>query len=670
MRRSPLAGFRKISTKFQLIFGSLILIALVLLGTVVYVFLSRELQAWGEWQLGVSTNLITQTTNFHIQQSIRQNLEGQADHAHAVADFLYQQAQAGKMKEDAAKALFKQFVLKSGMSKIGETGYLAVVNGKGIAVIHPTAEGKDYSTLEFMSRALAIKDGYLDYLFKGPNDSEEREKAGGLAYFAPWDMVVWASSYKSEFTSLLDIKSLAAMLAQVAKDFNVEIMIVTRQGKSVLNPYSDKTMVLDELDKDGVPWVKRLVDTGKGTLSFNPLDAQGQALGPRLGRYLPLDITGWIIAVSVPTSAISGMAVNSLVIIIVASVILFILLILVINRVTDSLTRPLRNTRALLGDAIEGDLSRRIQLTAADEVGQMGEHLNKLLDTLEDMIRRIQENATEITDMVQGLSASTQEINATANEQAAAVKEIVSTIEDTNHLAKNISARVEEVSRIANDTKKNVGDGFTAVRDNIAKMNEIHEANGKTIAGINYLSDKIKNIWDIVNMINNIADQTKIIAFNAELEASSAGEAGKNFQIVASEIRRLADGTVNSTNEIKIRIQEIERSSDALLLSSEQGTEQIMQGKDLSQRMNQLFGDIATSAEVSDSSTQQIAVAIRQQVSSFDQILIAIKQISQGVDNFVVSTRATSGTTENLRKMSGSLSALLRKFEQGDRQKA
>lgn len=328
-----------------------------------------------------------------------------------------------------------------------------------------------------------------------------------------------------------------------------------------------------------------------------------------------------------------------------------------------------RGLEKTMSAVVSGDLTQPLPtrlLKSNDEIGQMGKHFNELLLMLAELLKQIQLTSVQITDMVQGLSASSQEISATANEQAAAVKEIVSTIEDTNHLAKNISNRVEEVSRIATDTKGNVEDGVTAVQDNISKSNEIHDANSKTILGINFLSDKIKNIWDIVNIINSIADQTKIIAFNAELEASSAGEAGKNFQIVASEIRRLADSTVTSTNEIKIRIQEIERSSDALLLSSEQGTLQILQGKDLSQRMNKLFGDIALSSEVSSSSTQQIAVSIRQQVSSFEQILIAIKQISQGVDNFVVSTKSTSGTTENLRKMSTKLSAMLEKFEMAE----
>jgi len=663
MHRSPFNRFRKISNKFQVIFGGLILIALTLLGVIMFMFLSKELSAWGRRQLGISTNLIAQETNFLMQQSIEQYLMDHARHARDMAAFLHGQAQAGAMTEETARSIFKKFVLDSGMSRIGETGYLAGIDGKGVAVIHPNAEGKDYSSYDFMKQAISTKNGFIEYMIKGAGDTEEREKVGGMAYFAPWDLIVWASSYKSEFSSLFDISSMTTMLDSVAAEFGVEILIVTREGKSIMNPYNARSPVLDALDVDGTPWIRRMVETGKGTTRFNPVGDNGIALGQKISCFTPLEITGWIIAVSVPASEINELAYSSLLIIVTVSIVLFLLLFLLISLVTRGLTRPLERTRKLLAETLGGNLAQRITIDSGDEVGQMGQHFNQLLDMLEDMMKHVKSNSSEITDMVQTLSASTQEISATANEQAAAVKEIVSTIEDTNHLAKNISTRVEEVSRIANDTKKNVSDGVLAVRDNISKMNEIHDSNGKTITSINYLSDKIKNIWDIVNMINNIADQTKIIAFNAELEASSAGEAGKNFQIVASEIRRLADGTVNATNEIKNRIQEIERSSDALLLSSEQGTERIVQGKELSQHMNQLFGNIAMSAEVSDSSTQQIALSIRQQVSSYDQIIIAIRQISQGIDNFVVSTKATSGTTDNLRKMAGLLTGLLGKFE-------
>jgi methyl-accepting chemotaxis protein len=659
-----MAGFTRIASKFQLIFGGIIFASLLTLGVVVYIFLSGQLTAFGVWQLGVSTELIVSTTKHQLEKSIEQLLQKHATDAASVAAFLYQQSEDGRMRESDAKALFKRLVLESGMAKVGDSGYLCVLDSKGIGVIHPTSPGKDFSSLEFFKEALKKnKNGYIEYMLKGPNDAEERAKAGGMAYFEPWDYIVWASSYQSEFAKLIDVPSLVEMLNVVAKDQGLEITVVAANGKAILNPYQNKPSMLDVVDARGQPWVRRAIDGGSGMITFNPLGENGKPLGGRTARFARLESAQWTILVAEQSSKISAMAVEALIIIVVASGILFFLVILVISKVTGSLTRPLVTTGNILANAVSGDLSERITVEGADEVSRMGKNLNEMLAMLENLLEQVQSNASEITDMVQGLSASTQEISATANEQAAAVKEIVSTIEDTDHLSKNISTRVEEVSRIAGDTKSNVEEGFTAVRDNIAKMGEIHDANGKTISGINFLSDKIKNIWDIVNIINGIADQTKIIAFNAELEASSAGEAGKNFQIVASEIRRLADSTVTSTNEIKMRIQEIERSSDALLLSSEQGTERILQGKELSQRMSKLFGDISMSSDVSNNSTQQIAVSIRQQVSSFEQILIAIKMISQGVDNFVVATRATSGTTENLRRMSSQLTSVIRNFE-------
>ncbi|HPA72045.1 MAG TPA: methyl-accepting chemotaxis protein, partial [Spirochaetota bacterium] len=161
---------------------------------------------------------------------------------------------------------------------------------------------------------------------------------------------------------------------------------------------------------------------------------------------------------------------------------------------------------------------------------------------------------------------------------------------------------------------------------------------------------------------NGIADQTKIIAFNAELEASAAGDAGKNFRIVAGEVRRLADSTVSSTAQIKGKINEIQKSSDSLILASEKGTERIREGVDLSSRLREVFGDILNSAEISASSSEQIVSSVNQQVSAFEQILITLKQISAGIDDFASSTKATSGAAESLKETGDSLKESLAKY--------
>lgn len=306
------------------------------------------------------------------------------------------------------------------------------------------------------------------------------------------------------------------------------------------------------------------------------------------------------------------------------------------------------------GDPVPTDL--------LDEFAYIGYLMNRAIDSFKNILGEIRNAASLIAGAVQDLSVTSQEISATSNEQAAAVKEIVSTMEDSDQVSKSIATRVHEVSRIAGKTKETVENGMLLVKDSLAKMREIRASNGQTLTGIRSLGEKIESIWDIVNIINGIADQTKIIAFNAELEASAAGDAGRNFQIVAAEIRRLADSTVASTSEIKTKINEMQHSSDNLIIASEEGTGKIKEGSELSSKLNEVFGDIMSSADISAGSATRIEESVNQQVSAFGQILVTLKQISEGINNFVSSTKSTSSSSEKLREMSETLNGLVRQY--------
>lgn len=249
----------------------------------------------------------------------------------------------------------------------------------------------------------------------------------------------------------------------------------------------------------------------------------------------------------------------------------------------------------------------------------------------------------------QNLVVATKENAATSQDQSASVKEIVATMEDTNALSENIVTRIKDVNSVANKTSNDVKNGVDALIENVNKLREIFEANKNTIAGIKSLSDQINNIWEIVTFINSVADQAKIIAFNAELEASSAGEAGKNFYIVSTEIRRLADGIIDGTKEIKEKITQIQQTSDNLILSSESGTDKINDGCNQAKSLEENFMSIKNAAEVTADSAKEITSIIQQQSIANGQILITLKQISSGVDNFTVATENISSASENIR---------------------
>lgn len=257
----------------------------------------------------------------------------------------------------------------------------------------------------------------------------------------------------------------------------------------------------------------------------------------------------------------------------------------------------------------------------------------------------------------QSLVVTAKETAATSQDQSAAVKEIVATMEDSNTLSENIATKITDVSKVAQKTSSDVNSGAAALGVNIEKLHDIYEANQTTIKGIKSLGDKIENIWDIVSLINSVADQAKIIAFNAELEAASAGEAGKNFHIVASEIRRLADGIIDGTREIKGKITEIQQSSDSLIIASESGTAKINEGCESANELEARFNSIKNAAEITVDSASNITNIIQQQAAASSQILITLKQIAAGVSNFSAATETLSDSAQKLKTISVELNA-------------
>ena len=274
---------------------------------------------------------------------------------------------------------------------------------------------------------------------------------------------------------------------------------------------------------------------------------------------------------------------------------------------------------------------------------------------LKGMMNKDRQASFRLLNETQSLAMSSKENAKTAQEQNVSVKEVVATMEDNTTLSEDIAKKIKDVSSVATKTSGDVVEGVSFLEENVKQLHEIAAANKTTIDGIKALGDKIENIWDIVSLINSVADQAKIIAFNAELEASSAGEAGKNFHIVATEIRRLADGIIDGTKEIKESISEIQQSSDSLILTSESGTEKIKTGVENAKSLGERFSRIRNASEITASSAGDITTIIQQQVYASEQILFNLKHIADGVEKFAQETGSISTASENVKMIAEEL---------------
>jgi methyl-accepting chemotaxis protein len=297
------------------------------------------------------------------------------------------------------------------------------------------------------------------------------------------------------------------------------------------------------------------------------------------------------------------------------------------------------------------DLSQRIDIINFDELGELSMYVNRNITRYSSFTSGISQMVEQLVTAALSLSTTSQENSSVSNEQAAAVAEVVSTMEDADRLGKAAAERAGEVDYKSLKTLETVTDGVNLMANYLQTMESIRKSNENTLEFIRSLNEDIKTIWDVVRMINSIANQVKIIAFNAELEASSAGPAGKNFEIVATEIRRLADNTVASTAEIRDKTKLIEGAARNLIESSENTTKAIQSGWDNSKRIQEAFDSVKTSSEDTSVSAQAINESMRMQTGGFEQILMTMKQIARSTSDVAQSTSMITGTAQNLTGM-------------------
>lgn len=281
--------------------------------------------------------------------------------------------------------------------------------------------------------------------------------------------------------------------------------------------------------------------------------------------------------------------------------------------------------------------------------------INTIISIIQKILKESQDISMSVVEASNELSVISRETAVTSLEQNSGVKELLSAMEETDNLSKNIAEKISEVSLVAKKTTENIVDGFGILKQNMQKLDEIKAANDVTVEGIKKLTEKITGIYEIARIINGIADQTNLIAFNAEIEASSAGEVGENFALVANEIRRLTNNTIQSTNEIRNRIIEIQHSSDALLASSQNGSNKIYDGTKIINELNDRFEDLQHSSESMDYASEDIKKIIDQQTASFAQIVVTLRQITAAADTFSSSTQKISDSAQNLCLISTNL---------------
>ena len=279
----------------------------------------------------------------------------------------------------------------------------------------------------------------------------------------------------------------------------------------------------------------------------------------------------------------------------------------------------------------------------------------------------------KVSGITEKIHSSAEAIALTMDQQSgfstqlsSSVVEISSTMEEFSSTASQIALHSQSVVERADKTLDDTKIGAAEVENLNFKINDISHNIQANLTEIVDLGKKSKEINKVMEIINNIANQTKLIAFNAALEAASAGEAGKRFGVVAVEIRRLADSVVESTTEIEGKIAEILDSVNRLVMSSEKSSLLIQEGQEYASHTVSMLIESVDGVDETASAARQISLSTQQQQIASSQVVLALKDIEQGVRHSTDSIHQTNSATDELLELSEQLRKLVTTFKVGN----
>ncbi|MGA9292395.1 MAG: methyl-accepting chemotaxis protein [Ignavibacteriaceae bacterium] len=334
-----------------------------------------------------------------------------------------------------------------------------------------------------------------------------------------------------------------------------------------------------------------------------------------------------------------------------------------INWTINEIVAVVRRGYTIMQKLSEGDLSARMDDEYKGKFNRYKNNINHLGESLESMILDITEiikatsvSTNEISSSIEEISLGTEEQSQQALEVAGAVEEMTKTILETS---RNADAATEASKQYGDIAK----DGGKVVNETVDGMNKIAAVVKKSADTVHALGVSSKQIGEIIQVIDEIADQTNLLALNAAIEAARAGEQGRGFAVVADEVRKLAERTTKATKEIASMIKQIQKDTDDAVLSMEEGTSEVEKGKKLADHAGISLKQIIDGADKVVDIVTQVAAASEEQSSASEQISKSIETISSVSQQSSASLQQIASAAENLSRLTGNLESQVSKFK-------